>query len=208
MQFNNFDLIILGISLIFAIKGFFNGIIKEISGLIGIIVGIYVASNYYIEAGKFINESIFKIQNESAINVVGFISLFIIGWLSIVIIGVLISHIVKIAQLGILDRIGGVVFSAGKIFVIIAIIVTLLSKIEAMHNQLNKWSKDSVIYPYILKIGNLVINLKPKEVKKSVDSIQEKLSKEIVPVIKKKIEENQKVISDEISKNLKPNKGE
>ena len=38
---NMFDAIIIGITLILAIKGYFNGIIKELGGLVGIIGGLF-----------------------------------------------------------------------------------------------------------------------------------------------------------------------
>ena len=54
-----FDGIILAITLILAIKGFFNGFLKEIAGLIGIIGGLYLASVYFHQAGMYISNHLF-----------------------------------------------------------------------------------------------------------------------------------------------------
>jgi membrane protein required for colicin V production len=212
MDFNTFDAIILSITIILAIKGFFNGIIKEISGLIGIVLGVYLGSTYYKEAGEYINSSIFKIPNESAINVVGFVAVFVLSWLIIVVIGMMLAKIVKIAQLGILDRIGGVIFSAGKFFVIVAVIVTMLSKIEAMHQQIEKWSKNSLTYPYLLETGNFLIKIKPEDVKEKVNSVKdnlnditEKISNKVSKDVAKKIEETKEEISNTIAKSIEKN---
>jgi membrane protein required for colicin V production len=215
MDFNIFDVIILSITIILAIKGFFNGIIKEIAGLIGIVLGIYLGSTYYESAGNFINSSILKIPNESAINVVGFVAVFVLTWLFVIVLGLIIEKIIKIAQLGIIDRIGGLIFSAGKFFIIMAVIVTILSKIEAMHQQIEKWSKNSITYPYLIKVGDVLINIKPEDVKKEVDSMKEKIdnvkqqiNNKVGDDIAKKVKEAKEKIAKTIEKNLTTDKGE
>jgi membrane protein required for colicin V production len=215
MDFNTFDVIILSITIILAIKGFFNGIIKEISGLVGIVLGVYLGSTYYESAGEYINSSIFKIPNESAINVVGFVTVFVLTYLLCIILGLILSKIIKVAQLGIIDRVGGLIFSAGKFFIIVAVVITMLSKIEAMHNQLEKWSKNSITYPYLMKTGEFIINIKPEEVKKQVKSVKEKIDNvkqqindKVGSDIAKKIEEAKEKISKTIEKNLTTDKGE
>jgi len=215
MDFNTFDAIVLSITIILAIKGFFNGIIKEISGLIGIVLGVYLGSTYYVSAGKYINSFIFQIPNESAINVVGFVAVFILTWILVVILGMIFSKIVKIAKLGILDRIGGVIFSAGKFFIVVAVIVTMLSKIEVIHNQLEKWAKNSITYPYLIKTGEFLMNIKPEEVKKQVDNVKQKIddvkqqiNDKIGDNITKAIEKTKDEISKSVEKNMTSDKGE
>jgi membrane protein required for colicin V production len=184
VEVNIFDVVVLLITLMLAIKGFFNGIIKEISGLIGIGLGSYLGTLYYKQAGVYINEHIFKIANESAINVVGFVAVFILAWLSMVLIGMLLSRLLFIANLGILDRIGGVIFSAGKFFVILSVIITMLVQIEAMHKTMQKWEKNSITYPYMIKIGNFLIHIKPKEVQKQIEETKEKIAETVEKNIK------------------------
>jgi membrane protein required for colicin V production len=184
VEVNIFDVVVLLITLMLAIKGFFNGIIKEISGLIGIGLGSYLGTLYYKQAGVYINEHIFKIANESAINVVGFVAVFILAWLSMVLIGMLLSRLLFIANLGILDRIGGVIFSAGKFFVILSVIITMLVQIEAMHKTMQKWEKNSITYPYMIKIGNFLIHIKPKEVQKQIEETKEKIVENVEKNIK------------------------
>ena len=215
MDFNSFDVIILCITAILAIKGFFNGIIKEVSGIIGIGLGVYLGGLFYQSAGNYINSNILKIPNESAINVVGFVSVFVLTWIVIVVLGLILSKIIKVAQLGILDRIGGVIFSAGKFFIIVAVIVSMLSEIEAIHNQVEKWSKNSITYPYLIKTGKFLINIKPEEVQKQINDVKQKINDKIGDDVKKKIEETKEKIANGVEKNLKPaidkalqNKGE
>jgi membrane protein required for colicin V production len=189
MDFNIFDMIIISITLILAIKGYFSGIIREIAGLLGIGVGLYLGSLYYSEVGNYINNSIFKIPNESAVNLVGFVFVFISTWAIIVLIGVLFSKMLSIAKLGLLDRIGGVVFSAGKFFIIVSVIVTMLSQIESLKSSLKKYQKDSLMWPIMNKVGNTLINLKPEEVKNELDNIKKQINDKITKNIKPQIDE-------------------
>jgi len=204
MDFNVFDAIVLSITLILAIKGFFNGIIKEVAGLLGIVLGVYLGSSYYVEAGKYINESVFKIPNESAINVVGFVSIFVVTWLVITLIGMLFAKILSVSKLTLLDKIGGVIFSAGKFFVIVSIIVTMLSQIEILQKNIDKLSKNSLVYPIMLKIGNQLVHLKTDEIKQQIDDVKKKVQEKLGDSFKEKIEKTKETIVNGISDNIKP----
>ena len=208
MDFNIFDAIVISITLILAIKGFFSGIIKEIAGLVGIGAGLFLGSMYYQKAGEYINSSIFKIPNESAINVVGFVAVFVITWLIIILIGMLFSKILQVAKLGIIDRIGGVIFSAGKFFIIVSVIVTMLSQIEALKSSLEKYQKNSIMWPIMDKVGQTLIHIKPEDVQKQIDDIKQKVNDKVGDNIKKTLESTKEKIADGVAKAVEQTKGE
>jgi len=204
MDFNVFDAIVIAVTLILAIKGYFSGLIKELAGLIGIGVGLFLASIYYAKAGAYINESIFKISNESAINVVGFVAVFVIAWLVIILVGMLLAKILQVAKLGFIDRIGGIIFSAGKFFVLVSVIVTMLSQIEALKSTLEKYQKDSIMWPIMNKVGQTLIHIKPEEVTKKIDTLKESVNENIGENLTKKIEE----VKNKITQVSNQNEGE
>ena len=208
MEFNIFDVVVIIITLILAIKGFFSGIIKEIAGLIGIGLGIFLGTLYYKQAGEFINLHILKIQNDSAINIVGFVGVFIAVWGIIIFFGWILSKLLKVSHLGFLDRIGGVVFSAGKFFVIVSVIVTMLSQIEALKSTLSKYQKNSIMWPIMNSVGQTLVHLKPEDVKKQIDDIKKKVNDKIGEDIKKQVEETKAKIADTVAKQVEKAKGE
>ena len=185
-----FDAIIIGITLILALKGFFNGFIKEIAGLIGIIGGLFLASKFYAQAGIYINENLFAIKNASAINTVGFIAVFVGIWIFVVFLGFILSKILKIAALGVFDRIAGFIFSGAKFFLIVAVLLTLLSKVAFIKERLDNYTQNSIVYPLMLNVGEKIINLKPEEIQKELQSITPKNieTKNIADNIKETIE--------------------
>jgi len=169
---NMFDAIIIAITLLLAIKGFFNGFLKEIAGLIGIIGGLYLAAIYYHQAGVYINNNLITIKNPSAIDLIGFISLFLGFWIFAVFVGFLFSKILKLSSLGIFDRILGLIFAAAKFFLLVSIIVALLYKVDFIKEKLHKIYFDSRLMPIMIKIGDKIININPKEIKKTFKNVK------------------------------------
>jgi len=167
-----FDAIIISIILILGIKGFFNGFIKEIAGLVGIIGGLFLASKYYHIAGVYINNNLFTIKNPSAIDLIGFISVFIGFWILAVFVGFLLSKILKISALGIFDKLLGLIFSAAKFFILVSVIFALLYKIEFVKEKINSYIKNSFMFPVMIKVGDKIINLKPEDITNNIKNVK------------------------------------
>jgi len=157
-----FDVIIITFILILGIKGFFNGFVRELAGLIGLIGGLYLASIYYHQVGVYINNNLINIKNSSAIDLVGFVAVFFIFWIISIFIGFLLAQILKLSSLGILDRLVGVVFSAGKFFVIFSIVLALIYQIKFLRKEFNLLFQNSKLIPIMLYIGEKVINIDNK----------------------------------------------
>ncbi|NPA87414.1 CvpA family protein [Caminibacter pacificus] len=161
-----FDAVIIGITLILAIKGFFNGFIKEIAGLVGIVGGLILASKFYHQVGVYINQNLFAIPNKSAIDLVGFIAVFVGFWLFAVFVGFLLAKILKLSALGVFDRILGFVFSGAKFFVLIAVIIALLYQVKFVREKMHEYTQKSLVYPVLLKVGEKIINISPQDLEK------------------------------------------
>jgi len=167
-----YDAVIIAITLLLAIKGFFNGFLKEIAGLVGIIGGLYLAALYYHYAGVYINDHLITIKNSSAIDLIGFISVFLGFWIFAVFVGFLLSKILKLSSLGIIDRILGLIFSAAKFFLLVSIIVALLYKVDFIKEKMQKIYFDSRLMPIMVKIGDKIININPKEIEKNIKNVK------------------------------------
>ena len=174
------DIIILAITLLLAIKGFFNGFIKEAFGLIGIIGGIYLAGLYYHQAGMYINSNLMTIPNKSAIDLVGFISVFLLFWIFCIFLGFLIGKILKISALGFIDKFFGFLFGGLKFFLIISIIIASLYQIEFVKKEIDKFEKKSVLLPVMIEMGDKIINFSPKKfnMQKMKENVENKIKNE------------------------------
>jgi len=164
IDFNYFDVTISAIVLILGIKGFMNGFIKEVFGLVGLVGGVYVASRLSGEAATFIDNTFLHIENTALLKLLGFLAILIIVWLSATILGSIFSKLSSASGLGFINRFLGFVAGGGKYFLIFALIVTALSNVTLIKDNLEKYVHGSILYPYLKAVGSSVIHLDPKDI--------------------------------------------
>ena len=161
VDFNYFDITIGAIVLILGIKGFMNGFIKEVFGLAGLVGGVYFASRFAPTAATFIDKNFLHLENTALLKLFGFLAVLIIVWLSAAILGSILSKLTSASGLGFINRLFGFIAGGGKYFLIFALIVTALSNITLMKDNLEKYVQDSVLFPYLKAAGSSMINLDP-----------------------------------------------
>ena len=164
VDFNYFDITIGAIVLILGIKGFMNGFIKEVFGLAGLVGGVYFASRFAPEAATFIDTNFLHLENSALLKLLGFLVILVAIWLTATIVGSILSKLTSASGLGFVNRLLGFVAGGGKYFLIFALIVTALSNVTLVKENMQKHVKDSVLYPYLLKAGSAIINLDPKTI--------------------------------------------
>lgn len=162
MDFNYFDVTIASIILILGIKGFMQGFIKEAFGLLGLVAGVYFASRLADSAAAFIDTNFLHLENSSLLKLIGFLLILTVIWLGATIIGAIFSKLTSQSGLGFINRLLGFIVGGGKYFLIFALITTALSNVTLVKDNLEKYVKDSVLYPYLRESGAYLINLDPK----------------------------------------------
>jgi len=187
-----FDIATLGLILVVGIKGIFNGLIKEVAGLLGIVLGVFIASSYAEEFGSWIGSNIMYIDSPTALSMIGFLALLVLVWLGFILFGALLSKLISLSGMGIVDKVFGFVFAGGKIFVIVSAIVYALSSIEIVKKTTEKYTNKSFMYPLYCKTGEFVVSIDPEKVKKEVNNIQEKT--------KESVENSTQIISEHLLK--------
>jgi membrane protein required for colicin V production len=159
MDFNYFDVTISAIILILGIKGFMQGFIKEVFGLLGLVGGVYFASRLSDKAAAFIETNFLQLENASLLKLIGFLAILIVIWGAATMVGSIISKLTSASGLGFLNRLFGFVAGGGKYFLIFALIVTALSNVTLVKDNLEKYVNDSILYPYLKEAGSYLINL-------------------------------------------------
>ncbi len=159
MDFNYFDVTILAIILILGIKGFMQGFIKEFFGLLGLVAGVYLASRFADRAGEFININLIQLEDPAILKLIGFLTILLIIWIGATFIGTILSTLMSISGLSFINRLLGFIVGGGKYFLIFALIVTALSHVKLVQDNLGKYTKASVLYPYLQETGAYLINM-------------------------------------------------
>jgi Uncharacterized membrane protein, required for colicin V production len=118
---NYFDIIIGILLIIGAIRGFIKGFVSQLFGILGLIVGIYAAiklSNW--AAGKLVVW--FGIQTQ-LLPIISFLVVFSIVAVGLILAGKFIDKMLEAANLSLINRIVGSIFSILKTALIISVVL-------------------------------------------------------------------------------------
>lgn len=181
MDFNYFDVTISAIILILGIKGFMQGFIKEVFGLIGLIGGVYFASRFSDDAATFIEANFFQLENPALLKLIGFLAILIIIWLSATILGSIFSKLTSESGLGFLNRLFGFIAGGGKYFLIFALIVTALSNVKLVKDNLEKYVSDSILYPFLMEAGSYLIKIDTSDIGITTSNAAEVVKDIVIP---------------------------
>ncbi len=162
LSLNYFDVTIASIVVILGIKGMMNGFVKELFGLLGLVGGVYIASRSANTAAAFIDKNFYHTDNATLLQLIGFIAILAIVWITAVAIGSLFSSLTQASGLGFINRLFGFILGGGKYFLIFALIVTALSNVTLVKDNLEKYVNNSLLYPYLKEAGSFLINIDPK----------------------------------------------
>lgn len=115
-----------------AYKGYKDGVWVQLGGIAGVILGVWIGYHFGGAIG-----AIFDLTGQSAY-IVGFITAIIVVLVCSAIISHIIKGLFKISGLSMIDQMGGVMLSIGKILIIIALIVALFDSINSKYNWVEK----------------------------------------------------------------------
>ena len=144
--------IIIAVPLLYGlIKGFFNGLVKEVTSLLALFIGVYVAINFseYLEP-KFID---ILDGYQEFVPVLAFGVLFLVSVLCIKGLGFVVDKLTKALALGIFSRLFGGVFGFLKVVVIFSFLLFVITD----YNLVNKQTReDSVLLEPLTDVARII----------------------------------------------------
>ncbi|RDU61236.1 CvpA family protein [Helicobacter sp. MIT 14-3879] len=202
MEFANYiDIGIIVIVLLLGLRGLKNGLVHEIMSMVGVILGIYLASKYCVELSKYLKLAGLELQNETILWSLAFIIIFSFIWIGFLVVGTVIARfIVAMPELAIINYFGGYIFSALKYFVILCVLVYAFSQIGFLKAPIKDFTKDTTSYPIMYEVAEKIMSLETiqeiqgqyeeqaQKVKKDVDKNIEKTKKNITRSLQKSIQ--------------------
>jgi len=153
---NYFDIAILILISLGMFRGLIKGLIIEVSSLISLYFGIVGSINY----SKFLSSYILNYTkwNEATINIICFILLFITIVWSIMLIAKFVTKILKLAYLGLLNKVFGAFFGGIKWILILSGIILIYNSINQIITIPNKFLEDSFSYNMLLDFGHFIFD--------------------------------------------------
>jgi membrane protein required for colicin V production len=164
---NYLDITIISLIVILAIKGFVNGFLKEFFGAIGLVGGVILASQEYALAAQYIKQNIYPLENQALLHLAGFVAILLASWILASIVGVIVSYFAnKNSKMGLVSRLLGLGLSAGKYFILFAVVIVSLLNIALIKENIEPRLdlNTSIVYPYIQEYGNKVVELEEMRV--------------------------------------------
>lgn len=138
--------IIIAIPIVIAmVKGAWRGLILEAASFLGLIGGIVAGVLFLDQIRSFLQT--FLQLDETYLSVIAFIIIFSCVVLGVSLIGKLATKLFQIAALGILNRIGGLLFGFISSFLLVGLGLLMLEKVDNVFNILpNETKETSVLY--------------------------------------------------------------
>lgn len=159
-----FDVIVIALTLVIGIKGLLNGFVKEIFGLFGLIGGGIIASRNGVDVGTFFSGATCGAMNslcelnESLRFLLGLIVVWLFVWLVCLFLGDFIAKITQARGFGMADKAFGFLVGCVKVFLVFAVLCTVVSSIRLLNWWAEPYFKGSFTYPALLASGKFIMN--------------------------------------------------
>lgn len=144
---NTFDIIVVVVISFCIIRGYFKGLIGEVSGTIGVISAFYGAYTYYPLMVQYVAE---YISSGTVQNIAAFFLLFFVILILIHLLALVIHKFLKFVFLGWVDRSCGLALGAVKGGLIVSVFFVMITTFLP---DSDKYLNKSVCSPYIAQVS-------------------------------------------------------
>ncbi|MEH0021216.1 MAG: CvpA family protein [Desulfobacter sp.] len=172
---NLFDIGVLAIVGFCLIRGGFRGLIREVSGIIGIVAGFYGANTYYLFLVPYVQP---WISSPGAQRLSCFFFLFCMILIAVGLLARLIRKLLRLVFLGWVDRTFGVVFGAAKGVLIVTILFIMATTFVPGSNA---FLSDSRTAPYLAGVADAMTMFVSRNIKTDFYRHLEEVKKEWKP---------------------------
>ena len=183
----NYIDIIISVPLLYGLtKGFSNGIIKEITNVLSLVLAIYIGMHFSVLIEPYLRQDALS-GYERAMPLIAFLIVFIIILIIIKSIGELIDKLTKLLALGIISRFLGAIFGGFKIMLVFSGVLFFLTEYKIIdHHQIEKDSillkpiqdVSEIVIPKINKHKKIIIDTTKANTKKAKEKIKKKINLE------------------------------
>ena len=169
---NLLDLGIIIILFLVGLRGYYRGLLQEVSVVVGLIVGLIFAAHYYLRLARLISQ---WIHTPLYSQIISFLIILVLAYWLIRLAGILLHRFLSFIYLGSLDRFLGGVFGVLKGAILLGFLLAIIT--ISVPND-SKLLKESITAPYLKKLYSEVLVLLPLEFKQQVQERALKFERE------------------------------
>ena len=169
---NWIDIVLLLILGAAAVKGFFRGFIVEVCTLLGLVIGIWAGVHLNERAAQWMG-----LDPDQA--VISFIVVFLAVLVGAHLIGKGLTKVIDVAQLGLPNKLAGVLFGALRSAFVLSVVLNILFAKEAAAWTPNKETREgSVLYEPLRAFAPLILPAlgETKWVRKAIDEVEREVT--------------------------------
>ncbi len=159
---NLLDLGIIVVLLLIGLRGFYRGLLQEISVIVGLVSGLIIAAHYYLRLARLVSH---WVHTPLYSRIISFLVILVLSYWLIRVAGHLLHRFLSVIYLGSLDRLLGGVFGVIKGAVILGFILTVITLVVPKDSKL---LQESIAAPYLKSMYNQTLSLLPEEFKQQV----------------------------------------
>lgn len=159
------DFLLIAILVICTILGFWNGLVKQLATIIGIVAGIVVAARLAPRFSGFLLGRLFS--DPGTARIAAYVILFLAAALSVWLVGLGVRRLVKKAELGLADRIWGGAF--GTLKGLVFCWAVLLAIVPMKEGYLKRQVEESWLAPRLLVALKAARGAFPEQLNKELD---------------------------------------
>ena len=154
---NYLDILLAALLLVFAWNGYRKGLVIEISTLVALILGIFLA--YYFSG--FVSEKLkeyFTISDQY-LEIISFIVVFIGVIIFVMLVGKLIEKLIDVLMLGFLNKLAGAIFGILKGALFISIFIFIVGYVSSGHYFFKKETRESsILYKPVASVAPVMFS--------------------------------------------------
>ncbi|TLE08673.1 CvpA family protein [Helicobacter bilis] len=175
------DIAVIIIVAVLGLRGLKNGLIHEIMGVLGVVLGIYFASKYCIDGAKYIELVGLSFENRHILLMFAFILILALVWIGFLVLGVIVARFVVILpEIAIINYFGGYVFSALKYFVILCVVVYGLTQVGFLKDPIKNLTEGTRSYPIMYEVAEKIMSIEAlQDLQKQYVEVEETAKKEV-----------------------------
>ena len=168
---NPLDIVITIILSYCLIRGGFRGLVKEVSAIIGVLGGFFLAVNYYHPIALILQK---QIGDTPFLNILSFMIIFGVTLFLVNLIGIVIKRMLESSNLTWFDRFCGCIIGTAKALLISAVIVVALTTFLPKSAPL---VRESLMAPYITLIAQEMAKVATQDMKQQYNKKMTDLKK-------------------------------
>lgn len=182
---NYLDIVISILLLYGLIKGYSNGIIKEITNTISVFLAIYIGIHFSEFIHPYLNLNVFN-DYKNAIPLIAFLIVFVIILIIIKSVGELINRLTKLLALGLISRFLGAIFGTLKLLLVCCALFLLANNYYLIDDKTRKTSilfipirgATEAIIPEINRSKKIFIEATKEETQRAKKVLDKKINPE------------------------------